>query len=190
MQPDNNNSYDFIFNAPPAKKGPNLGGPQKILAIVGLFAVVIVIVIVLFSVVFSGGSGGREKLVSVSAHQIELLRVLDIGIDDISSRDLKQRFQTLSTSVTTDSAEVTSLIAARGFEVTRLELNVQKDSTVDTDLQEALERNDLDPAFESAVSSAATDYLASLESALATASTATERDLLQTAISNVRTIAQ
>src|SRR6056297_2451947 len=111
MQPDQQNSYDFIMNPNQNKpSGPGLAGPQKLLAIVGLFTVVLVLVIILFSVISPGGGTNRDNLVSVQANQVELARVIELGLDDVTDVNLKQQFQTLLTTSTSDSQEIGTLL--------------------------------------------------------------------------------
>jgi hypothetical protein len=191
MEPNNQNSYDFIMN-PDQKKtaGPNFVGPQKLLMIVGLIAVVIVAIVVLFSVVFSGGASTRAQLVSVNAHQIELARVLGLGLDKTVDQKLKQQFQTLSTTLFSDTQGVSSLMASREYTITKLEKDSQKDVDIDEALDAAEAKNDFDPAFEQAVASTAGEYLEALQSASASVSSAKDKELLNTAIANIETVAQ
>ena len=191
MQPDQQNSYDFIMNPQQNKPaGPILGGPQKLLAIVGLFAVVTVIIIVLFSVVSSGGSTNRDNLVRVQANQIELARIIELGLDDVVDVKLKQQFQTLLTASTTDNQEIGALLAARDVEVLPLELKASFDSTVEGSFEEAQQKNDFDPVFEEEVAAAATQYLRALQNAASSAASSSEAAILSTAIENVQTVAQ
>lgn len=191
MQPDNQNSYDFILN-PDQKRsvGPSFAGPQKILMILGLFTGVIIISVILFSLISSSGGTNRTNLVATSAHQTELIRVLKLGMNDVNDPNLRQKFQTLLTTTSTDSQEISALISSREIEITLLEKNAQKDAKIDEDLKEAKQRKNFDPAFEAAVNKTTTKYFQSLQATLSSAISAQEKEALSTALTNVQTIAE
>jgi hypothetical protein len=191
MEPNNQNSYDFILNSDQKKAaGPNFAGPQKILMILGLFTGVIIIIIILLSLVSSSGNNNRQNLVSLSAHQTELLRILDLGVKDVEDPSVQQKFQTLLTTTNSDAQEVNSLIVSREIEVTPIEKSAQKDSSVDDELKAAKERKDFDPAFEAAANELATEYFRALQTAFSSAATPQEKDILNRALLNVQTIAE
>ncbi len=189
MQP-NQPDYEFIMNPQQQSSGPNFAGPQKLLMIVGLFAVVIVVVIVLFSVLFSGGASNRNALVEARADQIEMARVIELGIDDVVDVNLKRQFQTLLTSSTSDAQEIAALLATREVKVEPFELKASFNASVEDSLDEAKQKNDFDPAYEDAVAAAAGQYLQSLQRASSSAASTRESNLLTVAINNVQTVAQ
>lgn len=189
MQP-NEPDYGFIMNPQQQSTGPNFAGPQKILMILGLFTVVIVVVIILFSVLFSGGSNNRNNLVQAQADQIEMARVIELGLDDVVDVNLKRKFQTLLTTSTTDAQEIAALLTTREVTVEPFELKASLDTSVEETLDEARQKNDFDPAYEDAVAAAASQYLRSLQSAASSASSTRESNLLSIAINNVQTVAQ
>jgi hypothetical protein len=191
MEPNNQNSYDFIMN-PDQKRpaGPNFAGPQRILMILGLFSVVIVLIIIVFSLVFSSGANNQTNLISVSANQTELIRILEQGVDDVEDPKLKQKFQTLLTTTNSDAQAVTALITAREIEITSLEKKALEDPAIDEEFELALQRRDFDPVFEGAINIAATRYFQSLQAALGSAVSTQEKDTLNLALFNVQTIAE
>lgn len=186
-----NQDYNFILNPEQQRtKGPKFVGPQKLLMIVGLFAVVTVVVVILFSVILGGGSNNRENLVTLQAHQTELARVLNEGVDRVADPALRQQFKTLEVTTLSDKTAISSIVTSREIEVEKIELTTQLDIETDAALDEAEKAGNFDSVFEQIVIVEASDYLEALEAALASASTKAERDALSVAINNVQTIAQ
>ena len=183
------NDYDFIMNPQTPQTGPTMTGPKKLLAIVGLFGGAIVLIVIILTLVLAPKNGGsKEQLTSVIAHQTEVNRVIELGIDDVSDLPLKQRIATLNAVVLSDLQEANGIAASRKYKIEPLQRNSQIDTSVDGEIEEAKARRELDKALEVAVSAAASNYLRALNDASNASNSKAEKELYSNAIASLQTI--
>jgi hypothetical protein len=190
---DQNNPYDFIVNPQGnhPKRGVNFnsGGKNKIVvfAIFGLG--VIIVLVVGFSILTSLGKTNNQDLISVETEQTELLRIIGLGKKDATDSALVNRLSSLETLVTSDKTKVAKLLSDRGVEVAKEILSSEKDSQVDTDLDKAKQNGNYDDVLLDKVSERSNSYYSALKTALSDAKTKTEKELLNTSISNLEATA-
>jgi len=190
MEPNQQPSYDFITNPGQNRKpGFGMGGKKQQMAIFAIFSLVVLFVAIwVGSLLFSGGGGANEGLVSLQAHQTEIDRVITLGQANIADPQLKQRFSTLQATITSDKKQLSGLLSNSGVEVTALQLSAQKDKKTDTALENAIKLGNHDEELQEIINTLADRYYSAMSNAKKTSLTKNGSNLLATAISNIETI--
>lgn len=189
----NHDQYDFILNPQQSKKPAGMqfqSGKNKILIIVGFLAGLTLVLVIGFSVITSLGKPNNQNLITIQAYQTEIKRVITLASKDIKDLSLKYRVATMQSVVASDQKQISDLTTKRKVEITKLDLGAKKDGDIDTALNAAKQDGTFDDVLLNVIESLTNDYYKSLKSALADASTKTEKDLLQIAIDNVEKTAQ
>lgn len=116
--------YDFILNAPAPGKSPT-GGPssmkQRLIVIVGIFALLVTLLIV-FMAIMSGGGNGKDTYLRVQQLQTETVRISDIIATDATSQTVKNVAFNTQLSVMTDKQRLTGVLSATGITFSEEEL--------------------------------------------------------------------
>lgn len=192
MQPSQN-PYDFILDPETQKKGSRLPMPQgrkKIVLIVGFLAGIGVLIIVGASVLLSLGKPNNADLIATQAYQIELSRVIDLGLKSSSDPVLRNKMSTLRVALTTDQTALADILSKRKETVTKLQLSSKENPKTDEALEAAKQSGNYDNALQSEVADLSANYYKQLKASLAEATTETEKKTLQTAISNLELSSQ
>jgi len=189
MQPNNQNSYDFILDQQQRNGGPSFGNKKRQTILGVLFvAIALIIVGIVASVIFSGGGAANDGLVSLNAQQTEINRVITLGQKNLDSPEIKQQLGTLQTAIISDQKQLSALLSARGVKVTKTQLSSKKDSTTDTALADAVKSGNHDDVLLESVQTSVQKYYAALTSAKTAASTNKEKSIINTAMANVETV--
>lgn len=185
--------YDFIFDPKHQKSPTGMSGPQgsrKIVLIVGFVSFVVIIIIVGISFILSLGKTNNQDLIAVQAQQTELVRILELADKDLSDAATKNKLATLRTVTSSDLSRVGALLSDRSVEVTKLQLNAEKNSETDEALGAAKQDGSFDDVALAEINTRSNAYLQSLRTALSDATSNREKDLLEAAISNLQTAAK
>ncbi len=191
MQPHQPSDFDFIMNNQPKQPtGPALSSPKKLLAIVGMFAVVVLLIIIIISLLFGSSSGGnRDALVRVIAHQTEVSRVIELGLDDVDDLQLKQRLQTIHAVVVSDLREANGIATQKDYTIETVDRRAQRDSDIDAEIEQAIADRELDKVLEENVTAAVNRYIEALTDARNATNSQSETDLYASALASIRVIA-
>lgn len=191
MQPHQPGDFDFIMNNQPKQPtGPALSSPKKLLAIVGMFAVVVLLIIIIISLLFGSSSGGnRDALVRVIAHQTEVSRVIELGLDDVDDLQLKQRLQTIHAVVVSDLREANGIATQKDYTIETVDRRAQRDSDIDAEIEQAIADRELDKVLEENVTAAVNRYIEALTDARNATNSQSETDLYASALASIRVIA-
>ncbi len=187
-----NNPYDFITN--PSQHTPkssiNFGGGKNKIIITIVFAVVTLIVLFLgISFLLSISKANNEDLITIRANQTELIRIIELGNKDATDTALKNRLASLQALVSSDESRLTDLMKKRNIEVTKIQLNSEKNEEVDSALESAKQQSNYDEVLLDEISNRSNEYYNALKSSLSEATTNTEKDVLNTAIDNLKAAA-
>ncbi len=189
MQPQN--PYDFIMD-PSQRKQQAVpgGGKNKIVVMIALGLVMIAILFISFVFITSIGKANNEDLVSLRAQQTEILRIIDLGKKDLTDASLKNKLTSMQVFITSDSAKLDDFLSQRKVEVSKEQLAVKKNTDIDADLEKAKQEGGLDKALLDAVSEQSNAYYDTLSESLSEATTAKEKELLNTFILNIEASAK
>lgn len=195
MEPQNQNPYDFIVNpnGPQHGKSPGINfssGKNKILiyAVFGLVAIILLIIGI--SVISSLGKTNNQDLVEVDAQQTEIVRIIELGQKDARSADVLNQLATLNVLISSDKSAVESLLTKRSVKPDKNALASAKNSDTDSALDKAKQIGNYDDVLIQQISKQSNEYYQSLKTALSDASTNAEKNLLNTAISNIQLFAK
>ncbi|MCA9328157.1 hypothetical protein KC959_00135 [Candidatus Saccharibacteria bacterium] len=192
MQPQQN-PYDFILDPQAPKKGPGLAptdGKKRLVLIIGFLAGVAVVLIVGVSILFSLGKANNDDLIRVRARQVELGRIIEIGLKNSTDADQRNRLTTLQATLATDQAALSDLLSKRSVEVTKLQLAAYEDSDRDAELETARQNGKLTDTLSAVIAELSSQYYKELKGSLAEATTDTEKSILQTSIDNLELVSQ
>jgi len=191
LNSDNENPYDFIFkddNQVATAKQP-FGSKNRQLLIFGGFVVVVLLVVgVVVSLIASSGNPSGTEIVSVSAYQIEIDRVMEIGNKNVRSAELKKKLATIDLVLANDSAQVTSIVERNKIVATGIQLAQHQDSTSDTAIVNSLQSDDHDVVYEQIIDNLVAEYFASINAAQTAVSSKRDKETLSQVKTNVATI--
>lgn len=190
MQPNNDDPYGFIFNQGQQQQRPRLqprSNTNKILVSIGFVTGVIIVLIIGFSVITSIGKGGNDDLILVREEQTELARVLELGLKNVSDTTTKNTMASLQLSLTSDSTALKTLLDKRNVKIEKVVLDSKKDTDTDKALETALQNGSHDTVFVKSVNTLLTSYYNSLKAAKLDIQSNAEKELLNTATTNLET---
>jgi len=189
MQPQN--PYDFIMDPSKLKQpvGPG-NGKNKIVVMFVLGLLVITILVTGFVFITSIGKANNDDLISLRAQQTEILRIIDIGKKDLTDIELKNKLTSMQLFISSDGAQLDDFLSKRKVEISKEQLAVAQNSDVDSDLEKAKQEGTLDKELLTAVSQQSKKYYDILGDSLSTATTAKEKELLNTLIFNIEASAK
>ena len=170
----NKNPYDFILESESPKKAsllPPAKGRNKIVMIVGFLAGISLVIVIAFVALSSIGKANNSDLISTQSYQIELSRVIDLGLKDTANPDLRNRYSTLQATLATDQASLADLLSKRSEKVTKLQLGSKEDPERDTALETAKQNGTFDEKFSEIVAGISSSYYKQLKASLADANT-------------------
>lgn len=165
--PQQNVNYDFIMQANKKKKrfsfGGSSGNKRSLLVIIGMGVAALLVLVFVYNLVFGGGDKNVKQLITLVAEQQEIVRIADIGVKDAIGTEAKNLAVTTSASVATQQKEMIAFLVKQKQKITKEQLAVQRDKSVDKALTEALENNRFDEEFIEIIKENLADYSAHLE---------------------------
>ena len=192
MQPEND-QYGFIFDQGKQHQ-PRSFQPQskssKILISIGFVAGVIILAIVGFSYVLSLGKANNTDLIAVRAHQIELLRVIELGQKDVTDINLRNRIASMQASITSDAYAIDNLLSKRKVEADKTLLAAEKDDDTDAELASALQNSGFNEVLLNKIEELSNNYYGALKDAKLDVASKTETEILDKAIQNLELSAE
>jgi Skp family chaperone for outer membrane proteins len=187
MQPDQN-QYEFIMDPSQVKgSGPAfLQDPKKRNIIAGLFVgTVLLLIVIIFAIVSSLSSSGTSAIVDVASYQTELARISTLGLTDAKEPSARAKAATMQAFVQSDLAQTTSYLASKGKKLGPAETALRLNSQVNKDLESAKLRNNFEQELLDALETTSQGYKSSLQAAINSASSEKEKEILQSAASNI-----
>lgn len=188
MDPQNENPYGFIFDPSKQQRPKKLNlqsGRSKILVSVGFVAGVIIAAVIGFNFILSLGKASNTDLVVVRAHQVELQRVIEIGLKNANDLTLRNRLSSLQSATATDAFALSDLLKKRKVEITKLELAAQKDDKTDAALEAGAQDGSHDEVLLSIIEKLSNGYYGALKDAKLDVASNAEKELLDKAIKNL-----
>lgn len=186
-QPTNN--YDFIMNPQKPQKG-FFGGVKgdpfitKILLIVG-GAVVLMIVLALVVNIFFGGKTSTESIVALAQSEQEIVRLSEMGSTATGQQTKNASINTL-VSVKSHQQQWVAFLADHGREIKKDELELKKDASTDSKLENAKQASAFDTTYTALMRSQLELYSAALKGAYDGSSNEQERELLSKHFNDVQ----
>lgn len=189
MQPQN--PYEFIMDPSQRKQPAGTGsGKNKIIVMIVLGLVMITVLVVGFVFITSIGKANNDDLVSLRAHQTEILRIIDLGKKDIADTSLKNKLTSMQVFLSSDGAQLDDLLSKRNVEVSKEQIASEQNSDIDSNLEKAKQEGNLDKALLDVIAEQSNSYYDTLSASLSSATTTKEKDLLKTLISNIEASAK
>ena len=170
MQPQNPNpDFDFMLKDKQAPKKrltlPSLNLPKPAKIALAVVAAIFVLIII-FSLLSGRGSGSTQDILNVLARDQETLRVTAL-VQQLSLQDPQTQAlaATVSGSLTSDKAQLTSYLAKNHATVSAAQLAADKDPSTDSSLQSASQNNGLDAAYVAYLKNSLAKYETDLQTA-------------------------
>jgi hypothetical protein len=193
MEPNQQNPYEFITNPEHGRhfRGPNFGSKKRQIFIGIIFAVVVLTLsTVVGTLLLNSGDDKNENLINLEAYQTEIDRVITLGQKAVVDPQINQQLSTLKIVVSSDQKQLSELLLERNVKTTALQLSVQKDTKIDTALDNAAKIGNFDETLQQTIDSLAKEYYTALTNAKKDAVSKKEQDLITLAINNIESIFQ
>ncbi|MFT4532198.1 MAG: hypothetical protein ACI9T8_000209 [Candidatus Saccharimonadales bacterium] len=191
MQPQDQNPYNFILDPATQKRKPGLSmlqNPKQKNIFAVIFVIIIIMVVVIAVSIFQSlGKQDNGALVSVNAYQTEIIRISELGLKSATDPNTRATVSTLQSFITSDQVDTKSYLTKNGVTITPQQEILKKDSTLDTDLDTASQRNRYDEVLISILQDLQSAYKASLQSAIGETTTPNRKILLNNAAANILT---
>jgi len=116
----NTGQYDFITSPPLQPKQPRMnfgGGLSGKLKMFGIGLGVFIVVMVLVTLVFSGGGGDNEVLLSTAKKQNQLIALAEVGADKAGSTKAQSEAYNSMLTVKTQQNETVNIVIKNGKEL-------------------------------------------------------------------------
>jgi hypothetical protein len=192
VEPNNQNQYDFILNAEKQKKSvaPVVQSTKnRLIIFILLLLGVITLITIGFSFINSIGKANNNNLISVKAHQVELMRVLEEGLPNVGDPAIRNRLATLKTTVASDQAQINTLLGERGVKLSEEQLNSEADTEATDALEVARKNGSYDSALFDLIKKISNEYYGALNTATDTAFDDEESAILITSMNNLKVFA-
>lgn len=178
MQP-NQNPYDFILNSGQQYRPDNKKKRILLVAVIG--AVLLVVFMVVFSLLFSGGKGSAETLLTVAQQQTELIRVAEDGTDKARGPLAQNLAITTKLSVASAQKDLLEYMKKQRLKAGPKQLALGRSDQTDAALTAAEQNNRYDEEFTKIIEQQLAAYQASLQTAFNQTSSKAGKDLLSAA---------
>jgi hypothetical protein len=194
MQPSQpaspNPQYDFIMNSgQQPKKGwlPNLGLPRPVQY--GLAAVLVLIVLIIsWALLFGGKSGSTQEIISLMARAQEISRVSTLAGQQTQDSNTKALAATVNSALGSQETQLKNYLSIAGQKIDSKLLAADQNSAIDTQLQSAVQNNNLESTYINYLSDNLTAYKSSITSEFTKTSSSQLKAILSDAYDSVQTI--
>lgn len=163
----NEGEYDFIMNPDQPSKQPLMFVPNSTLGRTMIFAVGIIFLIILIAVGFSllNASANKQKdnLLEVAQTQSEIIRVIELGNENVFDASLEAQSKTLKTVVVTSQQEILAALSARGKTANDKDLAKAQNSENDSLIENGLNSGRHDQVFTEVLTELLGKYAVQLE---------------------------
>lgn len=178
--------YDFILKDPPKKKRLSLPGnggskKQRLIIIIGVVLTGLTLFILILALIFGNRGDSVKNIKLVAAQQQEIIRIAEIGEKDARSAKTQSFAVSTKLSITSSQQQVFAYLAKKKQVPKGKELALAQSSKNNTILQTAAENGQFDQVFEETMTSLLLSYQKSLSKYYKSASSATQKQLLQDA---------
>lgn len=183
-QPD----YQFILDPSRPAKQPRLGNgsPKQRMLLVALGGLGFLFVGLVAWMVIGSISGEKfDDMVSVGKTQQKMLFASGLGIKESESQDTKSFTATLRSLTSSDYQTLEDYLQARGQKNKVKEIGNGKDATIEADFETSKQAGKFDEEFYKTIDELLVSYDAQLKAALKDSKTKTEKELLNTALTNL-----
>lgn len=164
--PNNDNDYDFIMNPQQSSK-PAFLGPESAKMRIIVFAsgviILIILMVLFFSFLNASSNAQKENLLKVAQTQEEIIRVVGLGEQNITERDLKTKTSTLKAVMLTSKQDTLSALSGRGQNVNPKKLAEGQNPQHDAELESASEQARHDEALNQILVKLLNQYALELE---------------------------
>lgn len=151
MQPQSPNpDFDFMLkNQPPARRRlplPHLSRPLKV---AGVVIIAILLIIIVNSVLSGRKNANFQPIVGVLARNQEIVRVTGLTQTQLPLQDPQTQGLAATTysALSSDKQQLGGYLAKNHVKVSAVQLAADTDKTTDTNLQSALQNNNLDATY-------------------------------------------
>jgi hypothetical protein len=187
MQPQQND-FNFILDSSQNQTGGPafLQDPKKRNIIAVLFVGGVLLLVMLIIIIISSlTSKNTASLVDVAVLQNEIVRITKLGLADASDPAVRVKVSTIGAFMQSDFTKTSSFLASNGRELDPEALALTQDTAVDESLESAALRNNFDETLLDEIDKKSASYKVALQKAINEASSESEKNLLNTAASNI-----
>lgn len=124
QQQPQQNPYEFITNPTQPTNNRPLGGSMKtrIIVVIGGFILLLIIFSIISSILSSAGNAAKQSLKDVSAEQVEIIRVSELGMTEALGSQAKGYATSVNLIFITDKAALDERLSAQGIKMNKTEL--------------------------------------------------------------------
>jgi hypothetical protein len=156
----------------------------RILIVVGGVFILVIAGLIVAGLLGSSGQNSTQTLVSVTAHQQELIRISQLAVTTAKNRDTQNLAITAQLSVTSDQHQLLTRLNRSNVKVTKLQLSSRKNSQTDAQFTQASQANQFDSIFKQSLNDELVSYQKAIKAAYDANSGQSTRALLNTEFKN------
>ncbi len=183
--PAGSDPYGFILNDPPKKKRAILpqgnSKKQRLIIMAGVAIAALTLFILIFALIFGSRGDSVKNIKTVAAQQQEIIRIAQLGEKQARSSKTQSFAVSTKLSITSSQQQVFAYLTKKDQMPKGKELGLAQSSKNDTILQTAADNGQFDEVFEETMTSLLQSYQKSLSKYYDSASSATQKQLLQDA---------
>ena len=169
MQPNQQNPYDFITNAPQTKRAPLFGGGNskktRILqvGIIGLFLVILGIVVM--TILSNVGKAGTETVYKLAASQQDIIDITTALRTNVRDGALATQAATTSVVITSQNQETTAYLIKQDGKKIDKKIESYRVTTYKKTLDDAQKNGNFDTVYTALLANRLDEYRGKLQAA-------------------------
>lgn len=186
---DQSDPYGFIVDQGASRrKSIGVPGGQKGLLMIALIGAFIVAILGIVYGIFFASKSAAPELVDIAARQTEMIRICDIGISKAHSSTIKNAATTTKVTLLSDQERLVARIKSQKQKVDQKQLQIRKNTKIDTALTQAAQANNFDAAFTKELAKELGEYQTALKQAYDDSQSAKTKELLDSLFTNASTL--
>ena len=171
MQPNQQNPYDFITNAPQKKRGLSFGGgntqKDRMLQVAIVGGIILLIAIVLMMVLSSAGKGKVDDVYKLAAAQQDIIDIATTGKTNVRSAQLATQIATVNAVMASQNNQTLVYIGKLGINKPAKNIGLYQVTTYKKSLDDAKNNGNYDDAYSALLANRIDDYRGKLQAAYA-----------------------
>lgn len=190
MQPEKTPppDYNFILEDKPKPKKSLLPDMPRALLFGGGAVVAVLLLILVFGLVFGRKNTGTAGILEALGRSQEISRVTDDQSQKLKDPTTVSLASTAQAALTSEQSELSGWLAQHKVKADPKKLAIYKDSSTDSQLQQAAQNNNLDSAYLSYLQKALSDYATTLRNAYRATSSPTAKVILKDSFDSTETL--
>lgn len=182
MQPNQQNPYDFITNAPQKKRRLGIGGgntqKDRIIQVAIVGGIIVIIALVLMMVLSSAGKGKVDDVYKLAAAQQDILDITTTGKTNVRSAQLATQTATVNAVMASQNNQTYAYIAKLGIKKPAKNIALYQVTSYKKSLDDAKNSGNYDSAYSALLANRIDDYRGKLQAAYVSSKNSTFRKQL------------